>query len=99
MNHTPINWINTIATIATFAPDYHIIQESADGNPLLRVQVGEQRIRIIQELESDFSFWIERFEGPDGSSGDELVLDVGRSAEQQRLAGNVLEAFVKRRRV
>ena len=95
MNHTPINWINTIAT---FAPDCHIIQESADGNPLLRAQIGEQRIRIIQEPESDFSFWIERFEGPDGSSGDELVLDVGHGAEQQRLAGNVLESFVKRRR-
>lgn len=94
MSNTTNNWINMIAA---FSPDYLIIQESADGNPLLRAQVGEQRVRIIQESESDFSFWIERFEGPDGSSGDELALDVGYSAEQQRLAGNVLEAFVKRR--
>jgi len=28
-----------------------------------------------------------------------LVLDVGYSAEQQRLAGNVMEAFLKLRRV
>jgi len=96
MSNTPSNWINLIAA---FSPDYQIIQESADGNPLLRAQVGAQQVRIIQEPESDFSFWIEQFEGPDGSGGDELVLDVGYSAEQQRLAGNVLEAFLKRRRV
>ena len=87
-------WINFLAQIT---PDYHIIQQAADGNPLLRVQVGDQRLRIIQEAESDFSFWIERYEATDGSSGDELVVDAGIETDQQRLARNVLEAFVKRR--
>ena len=88
------SWINFLAQIA---PDYHIIQQAADGNPLLRVQVGDQHLRIIQEAESDFSFWIERYEATDGSSGDELVVDAGIETDQQRLARNVLEAFVKRR--
>ena len=94
MDQHTSSWINFLAQIA---PDYHIIQQAADGNPLLRVQVGDQRLRIIQEAESDFSFWIERYEATDGSSGDELVVDAGIEPEQQRLARNVLEAFVKRR--
>ena len=94
MDQHTSSWINFLAQIA---PDYHIIQQAADGNPLLRVQVGDQRLRIIQEAESDFSFWIERYEATDGSSGDELVVDAGIETDQQRLARNVLEAFVKRR--
>ena len=94
MDQHTSSWINFLAQIA---PDYHIIQQAADGNPLLRVQVGDQRLRIIQEAESDFSFWIERYEATDGSSGDELVVDAGIETNQQRLARNVLEAFVKRR--
>ena len=88
------SWINFLAQIA---PNHLLIQESSDGNPLLRVQVVDQQVRIIQEAESDFSFWIERYEATDGSSGDELVVDAGIETEQQRLARNVLEAFVKRR--
>ena len=95
MDQDTSSWINFLAQIT---PDFHIIQQAADGNPLLRVQVGEQRVRIIQEVESDFSFWIERYEATDGSSGDELVVDAGIEAEQQRLARNVVEAFLKRRR-
>ena len=94
MDQHTSSWINFLAQIV---PDYHIIQQAADGNPLLRVQVGDQRLRIIQEAESDFSFWIERYEATDGSSGDELVVDAGIETEQQRLARNVVEAFVKRR--
>ncbi|HOY20693.1 MAG TPA: hypothetical protein PLC89_25500 [Haliscomenobacter sp.] len=94
MDQHTSSWINFLAQIA---PDYHIIQQAADGNPLLRVQVGDQRLRIIQEAESDFSFWIERYEATDGSSGDELVVDAGIETDQQRLARYVLEAFVKRR--
>lgn len=94
MDQHTSSWINFLAQIA---PNYHIIQQAADGNPLLRVQVGDQRLRIIQEAESDFSFWIERYEATDGSSGDELVVDAGIETDQQRLARNVLEAFVKRR--
>jgi hypothetical protein len=90
------SWINFLAQIA---PDHLLIQESPDGNPLLRVQVVDQQVRIIQEAESDFSFWIERYEGADGSSGDELVVDAGTEAEQLRLARNVVEAFLKRRGV
>lgn len=94
MDQHTSSWINFLAQIT---PDYHIIQQAADGNPLLRVQVGDQRLRIIQEAESDFSFWIERYEATDGSNGDELVVDAGIETDQQRLARNVLEAFVKRR--
>jgi hypothetical protein len=96
MNQHTSNWINFLTQIA---PDHLLIQESSDGNPLLRVQVVDQRVRIIQEAESDFSFWIERYEGADGSSGDELVVDAGTEAEQLRLARNVVEAFLKRRGV
>lgn len=96
MDQFTSSWINFLAQIA---PEYHIIQQSADGNPLLRVQAGEQRVSIIQEAESDFSFWIERYEAADGGSGDELVVDAGSEAEQQRLARNVVEAFLKRRGV
>ena len=96
MNQHTSNWINFLTQIA---PDYLLIQESSDGNPLLRVQVVDQRVRIIQEAESDFSFWIERYEGADGSSGDELVIDAGTETEQLRLARNVVEAFLKRRGV
>jgi len=46
---------------------------------------------------SNFSFWIERFEGADGETGDELVVDVGLQKEALRLARNVVEAFLKRR--
>lgn len=90
------NWIEFIAHLS---PDYLVIQESHDGNPALRAQIGDQRISIIQEPESDFSFWIERYEGVTGETGDELVLDIGFTAEQIRLGRNVLEAFVKRRKV
>lgn len=76
---------------------FDTLQQAPDGNPLLRVQVGEQRVSIIQEPESNFSFWIERYEGADGSSGDELVVDAGTEAEQLRLAQNVVEAFLQRR--
>ena len=96
MDQHTSSWINFLAQIA---PDYLLIQESSDGNPLLRVQVVDQRVRIIQEAESDFSFWIERYEGADGSSGDELVIDAGTETEQLRLARNVVEAFLKRRGV
>lgn len=96
MDQDTSSWINFLAQIA---PEYHIIQRASDGNPLLRVQVGEQRLRIIQEAESDFSFWIERYEATDGSNGDELVVDAGIEAQQQRLARNVVEAFLKRRGV
>ena len=96
MDQDTSSWINFLAQIAS---DYDIIQQAADGNPLLRVQVGEQRVRIIQEAESDFSFWIERYEATDGGSGDELVVDAGIEAEQLRLARNVVEAFLKRRGV
>jgi hypothetical protein len=96
MDQFSSSWINFLTQIT---PEYHIIQQAADGNPLLRVQVGEQRLRIVQEPESDFSFWIERYEATDGSSGDELVVDAGIEAEQQRLARNVVEAFLKRRGV
>jgi hypothetical protein len=65
--------------------------------PLLRAQIADQRVRIIHEADSDFSFWIERFEGDDGETGDELVVDVGAQAEELRLARNVVEAFLKRR--
>lgn len=90
------NWIECIASLA---PDYLVIQESRNGNPALRVQVGDQRISIIQEPESDFSFWIERYEGANRETGDELVVDIGFAAEQVRLGRNVIEAFVKRRKV
>ena len=88
------HWITFLNGIT---PGFDTLQQASDGNPLLRVQVGEQRVRIIQEAESDFSFWIERYEAADGSSGDELVVDAGTEAEQQRLARNVVEAFLKRR--
>lgn len=90
------HWITFLNGIA---PGFDTLQQASDGNPLLRVQVGDQRVSIIQEAESDFSFWIERYEGGDGSSGDELVVDAGTEAEQQRLARNVVEAFLKRRGV
>ena len=90
------HWITFVNSIA---PNFDTLQQAPDGNPLLRVQVGNQRLRIIQEAESDFSFWIERYEATDGSSGDELVVDAGVEAEQQRLARNVVEAFLKRRGV
>ncbi|WP_373551526.1 hypothetical protein [Haliscomenobacter sp.] len=96
MDQHTSNWVNFLAQIA---PDYLLIQEAADGNPLLRVQVGEQRVCIIKEVESNFSFWIERYEGETGESGDELVVDTGMDAEQLRLARNVVEAFLKRRGV
>jgi hypothetical protein len=89
------HWITFLNGIA---PSFDTLQQAPDGNPLLRVQVGNQRVSIIQEVESDFSFWIERYEATDGSSGDELVVDAGVEAEQQRLARNVVEAFLKRRR-
>jgi hypothetical protein len=95
-NSNTQNWLDFLSA---FAPNYQVIQQSVGGNPTLRVQVAEQRISIIQEAESGFSFWIERYEGADGSSGDELVVDVGTAEEQQRLAHNVVEAFVKRRAV
>lgn len=88
------HWITFLTSIT---PGFDTLQQASDGNPLLRVQVGEQRVCIIQEAESDFSFWIERYEAADGSSGDELVVDAGTEAEQQRLARNVVEAFLKRR--
>jgi hypothetical protein len=88
------HWISFLNGIA---PGFDTPQQNSDGNPLLRVQVGEQRVSIIQEAESDFSFWIERYEATDGGSGDELVVDAGTEAEQQRLARNVVEAFLKRR--
>ena len=94
-NNTP-NWFDFLASIA---PDFLVIQQAPDGNPALRVQVADQRISIIQEAESDFSFWIERFEAVNGETGDELVVDVGHQAEQLRLARNVVEAFIKRRKV
>lgn len=95
-NSNTHNWFDFLATVA---PDYLVLQQSPDGNPALRVQTADQRISIIQEAESDFSFWIERFEAPNGETGDELVVDVGYQAEQLRLARNVVEAFVKRRKV
>ena len=94
-NHT-LNWQDLLAALA---PDYQVLQQSSDGNPALRVQVADQRISIIQEVESDFSFWIERFEATNGEMGDELVVDVGTQSEQLRLARNTVEAFVKRRKV
>ncbi|AEE50151.1 hypothetical protein [Haliscomenobacter hydrossis] len=96
MDQHTSSWINFLAQIA---PDYLLIQQAADGNPLLRVQVGEQRVCIIKEAESSFSFWIERYEGATGESGDELVVDTGMEVEQLRLARNVVEAFLKRRGV
>ena len=94
MDQFTSSWITFLNGIS---PGFDTLQQASDGNPLLRVQVGEQRVRIIQEAESDFSFWIERYEATDGSSGDELVVDAGVEAEQQRLARNVVEAFLKRR--
>jgi hypothetical protein len=94
MNTNTQTWIDFLHTIH---PDFAIIQQAVDGNPLLRVQVGDQRVSIIQEADSYFSFWIERYEGADGSNGDELVVDTGTEPEQLRLARNVVEAFVKRR--
>lgn len=95
-NSNTLNWLDFLATLA---PDYQVLQQSDDGNPALRAQVADQRISIIQEAESDFSFWIERFEAADEETGDELVVDVGTQAEQLRLACNVVEAFVKRRNI
>ena len=94
MNTNNHNWLEFIKAIA---PDLTVLQQAPDGNPLLWVQIAGERVRIIQEADSDFSFWIERFEGADGESGDELVVDVGLQAEELRLARNVVEAFLKRR--
>ena len=94
MNTSYHNWLEFIKAIA---PDLTVLQQAPDGNPLLWVQIAGERVRIIQEADSDFSFWIERFEGADGESGDELVVDVGLQAEELRLARNVVEAFLKRR--
>ena len=92
-NNNTLNWHDLLAALA---PDYQVLQQSSDGNPALRVQVADQRISIIQEAESDFSFWIERFEATNGETGDELVVDVGTQSEQLRLARNTVEAFLKR---
>jgi len=94
MNTNYHNWLEFIKAIT---PDLTLLQHAAEGNPLLWVQVAGERVRIIQEAESDFSFWIERFEGADGETGDELVVDVGLQVEELRLARNVVEAFLKRR--
>ncbi len=94
MNTNYHNWLEFIKAIA---PDFTVLQQAPDGNPLLWAQIAGERVRIIQEADSDFSFWIERFEGADGESGDELVVDVGAQEEALRLARNVVEAFLKRR--
>ena len=94
MNTNYHNWLEFIKAIT---PDLTVLQQTPDGNPLLWVQIAGERVRIIQEADSDFSFWIERFEGADGECGDELVVDVGLQAEELRLARNVVEAFLKRR--
>jgi len=88
------NWLEFIKTIAS---DFTVLQQAPDGNPLLWAQVAGERVRIIHEADSNFSFWIERFEGADGETGDELVVDVGPQEEALRLAHNVVEAFLKRR--
>lgn len=88
-------WLEFLKTIA---PDLAVLQQAPDGNPLLWVQIAGERVRIIHEADSDFSFWIERFESAGGETGDELVVDVGAQAEELRLAHNVVEAFLKRRR-
>lgn len=87
-------WLEFLKTIT---PDFTVLQQALDGNPLLWVQISGERVRIIHEPDSSFSFWIERFEGNDGETGDELVVDVGAQAEELRLARNVVEAFLKRR--
>ncbi len=91
------NYHNWIEFIKAITPDFTVLQNAPDGNPLLWVQIGGERVRIIHEADSDFSFWIERFEGADGETGDELVADVGAQEEELRLARNVVEAFLKRR--
>jgi len=88
------NWIEFIKAIVL---DFTVLQNDPGGNPLLWVQIAGERVRIIHETDSDFSFWIERFEGADGETGDELVVDVGAQGEELRLARNVVEAFLKRR--
>ncbi|MDZ4679299.1 MAG: hypothetical protein SH848_20200 [Saprospiraceae bacterium] len=88
------NWIEFIKAIVL---DFTVLQNDPGGNPLLWVQIAGERVRIIHETDSDFSFWIERFEGDDGETGDELVVDVGAQGEELRLARNVVEAFLKRR--
>ncbi len=91
------NYHNWLEFLKAIAPDLTVLQQAPNGNPLLWVQVAGERVRIIQEADSDFSFWIERFEDADGETGDELVVDVGAQEEALRLAGNVVEAFLKRR--
>jgi len=91
------NYHNYLEFIKAITPDLTVLQQAPDGNPLLWVQVAGERVRIIQEPDSNFSFWMERFEGADGETGDELVVDVGLQPEELRLARNVVEAFLKRR--
>jgi len=88
------DWLEFLKTIA---PNLTVLQHAPNGNPLLWAQIAGERVRIIQEADSNFSFWIERFEGTDGETGDELVVDVGAQEEELRLARNVVEAFLKRR--
>jgi len=91
------NYHNWLEFLKAIAPDLTVLQQAPNGNPLLWAQIAGERVRIIQEADSNFSFWIERFEGADGETGDELVVDVGAQEEALRLAGNVVEAFLKRR--
>lgn len=91
------NYQNWLEFIKAITPDLTVLQQAPDGNPLLWVQIAGERVRIIQEADSNFSFWIERFESADGETGDELVVDVGAQEDQLRLARNVVEAFLKRR--
>jgi hypothetical protein len=78
-------------------PGFQVIKpSSADGNPLVWIQAGEQRVRILQVPDSHFTFWIGRYEDAEGKQGDELVVDVNTQADNVRLAQNVVEAFLKR---
>ncbi len=90
------NYKHWVDFIKSQYPGSQLIKQSADGNPLIWIQAGEQRVRIMQEPDSKFTFWIARYEDAEGQEGDELVVDVDTQAENVRLAQNVVEAFLKR---
>lgn len=94
MNAGKQDWIKFLKGVVA---DFTILKQSPDGNPVLWAQIADQRIRIIQEADSTFSFWMERFESEAGDSGDELVVDTSNQSEELRLTRNVVEAFLKRR--